>query len=49
MQIYNTALRKKEELKEINKGSVGIYSCGPTVYSSPHIGNMYAYICWDVL
>ena len=26
-----------------------MYSCGPTVYSSPHIGNMYAYIVWDVL
>ena len=31
------------------KNEVGIYSCGPTVYSSPHIGNMYAYVCWDVL
>ncbi len=33
----------------IKEGKVGIYSCGPTVYSSPHIGNMYAYVCWDVL
>lgn len=37
------------ELVPINDKKVGIYSCGPTVYSSPHIGNMYAYICWDVL
>ncbi len=49
MKIYNTATRQKEELKTIKPGMVGIYSCGPTVYSSPHIGNMYAYICWDVL
>lgn len=49
MIIYNTATRKEEELRPINPGRVGIYSCGPTVYSSPHIGNMYAYICWDVL
>ena len=49
MIIYNTATRKKEEFKPIKEGEVGIYSCGPTVYSSPHIGNMYAYICWDVL
>ena len=49
MKIYNTASRKKEEFKSIKPGEVGIYSCGPTVYSSPHIGNMYAYICWDVL
>ena len=49
MKIYNTATRQKEEFKPIESGKVGIYSCGPTVYSSPHIGNMYAYICWDVL
>lgn len=49
MKIYNTASRQKEELKTIAPGVVGIYSCGPTVYSSPHIGNMYAYVCWDVL
>ena len=49
MKIYNTASRKKEEFKSIKPGEAGIYSCGPTVYSSPHIGNMYAYICWDVL
>lgn len=47
--IYNTSTRKKEELKTIKPNYVGIYSCGPTVYSSPHIGNMYAYVCWDVL
>ena len=49
MKIYNTSTRQKEELKTIKPGIVGIYSCGPTVYSSPHVGNMYAYICWDVL
>lgn len=47
--FYNTATRKKEEFGPVNEGKVGIYSCGPTVYSSPHIGNMYAYVCWDVL
>jgi len=49
MKIYNTASRQKEEFKPIKANEVGIYSCGPTVYSSPHIGNMYAYICWNVL
>jgi len=47
--LYNTATRIKEEFKPIREGEVGIYSCGPTVYSSPHIGNMYAYVCWDIL
>jgi len=49
MKIYNTKTRQKEEFKPISENEVGIYSCGPTVYSSPHIGNMYAYVCWDVL
>ena len=49
MKVYNTLTRQKEEFKPIKDNEVGIYSCGPTVYSSPHIGNMYAYVCWDVL
>jgi cysteinyl-tRNA synthetase len=49
MKIYNTLTRQKEEFKPISENEVGIYSCGPTVYSSPHVGNMYAYVCWDVL
>ncbi|MDD2483345.1 MAG: cysteine--tRNA ligase [Candidatus Shapirobacteria bacterium] len=49
MKFYNTLTREKQEFKPIKENEVGIYSCGPTVYSSPHIGNMYAYVCWDVL
>jgi cysteinyl-tRNA synthetase len=49
MRLYNTLSRKKEKFVAIREKKVGIYSCGPTVYSSPHIGNMYGYICWDVL
>lgn len=49
MKVFNTLTRKKEDLRPIKNGRVGIYSCGPTVYSSPHIGNMYAYISWDIL
>jgi len=49
MKLYNTLTRTKEEFVPIKGKEVGIYSCGPTVYSSPHIGNMYAYVCWDVL
>lgn len=47
--FYNTLKRDKQEFISIDSKKVGIYSCGPTVYSTPHIGNMYAYICWDVL
>lgn len=49
MKLYNTLNRSKEDFKPIKENEVGIYSCGPTVYSSPHIGNMYAYVCWDIL
>ena len=47
--LYNTLTRKKEELKTVKEGEVGVYSCGPTVYWNQHIGNMYAFTMWDVL
>ena len=49
IKIYNTLTRKKEIFKPINKEEVKMYSCGPTVYNSPHIGNYRAYIVADIL
>lgn len=49
MKIYNTLTRKKEDFTPVKEGSVGIYSCGPTVYWNQHIGHMYAYVQWDIL
>ncbi|MBN2454328.1 cysteine--tRNA ligase [Candidatus Woesearchaeota archaeon] len=49
LKFYNTLTRKKEEFKPIKKGQVGIYSCGPTIYDFPHIGNYRAYVSGDVL
>ncbi|HLE48494.1 MAG TPA: cysteine--tRNA ligase [Patescibacteria group bacterium] len=49
VKLYNTLTRKKEVLKTIRENEVGIYSCGPTVYWNQHIGNMYAFIQWDLL
>lgn len=49
MKIYNTLTKQKEEFKSIKKNKVGIYSCGPTVYWNQHIGNMYAFLNWDIL
>ena len=48
MKIYNTPKHKVEEFKP-NSDVVRIYTCGPTVYSSPHIGNYASYIYWDLL
>ncbi len=49
VKLYNTLNRREEELKPIKQGSVGLYSCGPTVYAFAHIGNLRAYIFVDVL
>ena len=47
--FYNTISRKKELFKPINKGFIGLYTCGPTVYDYAHIGNFRAYIFEDLL
>jgi cysteinyl-tRNA synthetase len=47
--FYNTLTRKVEEFTPLNDKKVTIYTCGPTVYSTPHIGNFVAYIRWDTL
>ena len=47
--IYNTLTRTKEEFKPIHEGQVGIYVCGPTVYSHSHIGHAKSYISFDVV
>jgi cysteinyl-tRNA synthetase len=49
MLLYNTLTRKKEELQPISDNTVRVYSCGPTVYFSAHIGNMRAYLFTDLL
>lgn len=49
MQLYNTLTRKKEEFKPIKDGEVGMYTCGPTVYGYPHLGNMRTYVFEDIL
>jgi cysteinyl-tRNA synthetase len=49
LKLYNTLTRKKEVFKPIKKDSVGIYSCGPTVYWYQHIGNLRTYIFSDLL
>jgi len=49
IKLYNSLTRKKEEFIPIKKKEVGLYTCGPTVYNYPHIGNLMSYIAWDVL
>ena len=47
--IYNTLSREKEEFIPLNKNSVGMYVCGPTVYDEPHIGNARPLIIFDLV
>ena len=49
MKLYNTLTRKKQEFKPINGKTVGLYTCGPTVYNYAHIGNLRTYIFEDFL
>ena len=49
MKLYNTLTRQLEEFKPITEGKVGMYCCGPTVYSYAHIGNLRTYLNEDFL
>lgn len=49
LHIYNTLSKQIEEFKPIKPGQVSIYSCGPTVYNLPHIGNYRAFLFNDIL
>jgi cysteinyl-tRNA synthetase len=49
MKIYNTLTRKEEEFVPYSGNIVKMYTCGPTVYSFAHIGNLRSYIMEDIL
>ena len=49
LKIYNTLTRQKEVFEPIDKSCVGLYVCGPTVYSDVHLGNCRTFLFFDVL
>lgn len=49
VKLYNTLTRKKEKLVPIAPGKIGLYTCGPTVYSRAHIGNFRTFLFEDIL
>ena len=49
IKFYNSLTQKKEEFVPINKGKVGLYTCGPTVYNFSHIGNFRTFLFEDLL
>ena len=48
ISFTNTESRRKEEFKELVKGKVTMYTCGPTVYNFAHIGNFRAILTYDL-
>jgi cysteinyl-tRNA synthetase len=49
LTLYNTLSRETEPVEPLQKGKIGFYGCGPTVYNFAHIGNLRAYVTHDVL
>jgi cysteinyl-tRNA synthetase len=49
LKIYNSITGEKEVFKPINEGTIGMYVCGPTVYSNVHLGNVRTFMSFDVI
>ncbi|MEP5339727.1 MAG: cysteine--tRNA ligase [Algibacter sp.] len=49
IKVYNTLSGTKETFKPINDGYVGMYVCGPTVYSNVHLGNVRTFMSFDMI
>jgi len=49
IKIYNSLSGEKEIFKPIHEGNVGMYVCGPTVYSHVHLGNVRTFMSFDVI
>lgn len=49
LRLFNSLTRQLETFEPVHPGEARVYSCGPTVYNYPHIGNMRAYVFADVL
>ena len=53
LKIYNSLSKSKEIFNPLNEGRVGMYVCGPTVYSNVHLGNVRTFMsfrcCFSIL
>ncbi len=49
LKIYNSLSKSKEDFIPLTEGYVGMYVCGPTVYSNAHLGNVRTFMFFDVL
>lgn len=49
LQLHNSLTGKKEDFKPITEGFIGMYVCGPTVYSDVHLGNVMTFVRFDLI
>ena len=49
LKIYNSLSKSKEDFTPLTEGYVGMYVCGPTVYSNAHLGNVRTFMFFDVV
>ena len=49
LSIYNSLSKSKEVFNPIHEGAVGMYVCGPTVYSNVHMGNCRTFLSFDLV
>ena len=49
LKLFNSLTRELEPFTPVHEGEARVYTCGPTVYNYPHIGNMRAYVFADLL
>lgn len=49
LYIYNSLTKSKEKFQPIHEGAVGMYVCGPTVYSNVHMGNCRTFLSFDLV
>lgn len=49
LHIYNSLTKTKEKFIPIHEGAVGMYVCGPTVYSNVHLGNCRTFLSFDLV
>ncbi|WP_190809489.1 cysteine--tRNA ligase [Flagellimonas sp. S3867] len=49
LRVHNSLTGKKEVFKPINEGHIGMYVCGPTVYSNVHLGNCRTFMSFDMI
>nr|WP_298928638.1 cysteine--tRNA ligase [uncultured Allomuricauda sp.] len=49
LKVHNSLSGKKEVFQPINEGHIGMYVCGPTVYSNVHLGNCRTFMSFDMI